>query len=87
MRVMLGAIEMYNMDHSTFMNELNEANYKVLVSEGYIKKDFDCVCPETKKFQYSSTCDLSDPSYDLFTALKCANHGTIKDIEDKYPKK
>lgn len=81
MRVLMGAIEMYNMDNKSLMKELNEENYKILRSKGYIKNDFECVCPNTKKFQYSSTCDFSDPSFDIFTAIKCENHGTVKDIE------
>ena len=81
MRVMMGAIEMYNMDSKTFMTELNENNYKLLKSKGYISKDFDCICPSTNKFEYSSTCDLSDPENDIFKAIKCSKHGTIKDVE------
>ena len=80
MRVLLAAVEMYNMDNQTMMRELNESNYKILLSKGYIKRDFTCECPVTKKFQYSSTCDLVETT-DFLTALKCENHGTIKDIE------
>ena len=80
MRVLMGAVELYNMDNQTMMRELNEANYNILISKGYIKKDFKCECPVTNKFQYSSTCDLVETT-DLLTALKCENHGTIKDIE------
>ena len=82
MRVLLGAVEMYNMDNmTTMMRKLNDSNFKILVSKGYIKNDFKCECPETDKFQYSSTCDLVD-AVDILTALKCENHGTIKDIEE-----
>ena len=81
MRVMLGAVEMYNMDNKTMMRELNESNYNILVSKGYIKKDFKCTCPLTNKFQYSSTCDLVDSTSDILTSIKCENHGTIKDID------
>ncbi|MBI3037733.1 zinc ribbon domain-containing protein [bacterium] len=39
MRVLLGAVEMYNMDSSILMTDLDE---KILVEKGYLKSDPNC---------------------------------------------
>lgn len=65
MRVLLGAIEMYNMDHSEMMNEPDQGK---LTSDGYLKAEV--ACPETGG-KYEGK-DLSGNG-----VLSCSNHGTV----------
>ena len=76
-RVLMGAVEMYNMDHPTMMKELD---IKILLKpykgftylkEAPIKPESDCI--------YISEGDLSGMGI-----IKCKRHGTVKDIANKY---
>lgn len=71
MRIILGAVEMYNMDHTKMMKELNQANMKLLVKkpDQYLLK-----MPEKpeKGCEYYNTGDLSDGG-----VICCALHGTV----------
>ena len=66
-RVILGAIEMYNMDNSTMMTNVD---IPTLVSGKYLKTS--PVLPETN-CSYSATGDLTDTGL-----VSCARHGTVE---------
>ena len=88
------AVDLYNMDSfdkkTEPIRELNEKTFKLLVDNGYIKKEKLEVykCPSTKKFEYVSTYDLFDSpvteKIDSFTGIKCKYHGTIVDMNKMY---
>jgi len=66
MRVLLGAIEMYNMDHSVMMDKPEQE--KLTGAAGYLKAEV--VCPETNgKYEGDN---LSKDG-----VLSCSNHGTV----------
>lgn len=65
-RVLLGAIEMYNMDHSVMLNSPDQS--KLLGAAGYLKAAV--VCPET-----GGTYEGSDLSGN--GVLSCSKHGTV----------
>ena len=79
-RVFLGAIEMYNMDHSDKIQELNSEVIELLVKEKLLKGSLtDYVCPETSyKGKYLSLGNIlkSGVTY-------CEYHGTLDGIEIK----
>lgn len=65
-RVLLGAIEMYNMDHSVMMNSPEQS--KLTGTNGYLKAEV--VCPET-----GGTYEGSNLSQDGI--LSCSIHGAV----------
>ena len=65
-RVLIGAIEMYNMDHSTMMTDIKQEE---LINGGYIKGSV--TCPETGG-TYEPDGDISQTGN-----MKCSNHGDI----------
>lgn len=65
-RVLLGAIEMYNMDHSVMMDSPNQGS--LTGAAGYLKAEV--VCPET-----GGTYQGSNLSKD--GVLSCSIHGTV----------
>ena len=65
-RVLLGAIEMYNMDHSVMMNSPNQGS--LTGAAGYLKAAV--VCPET-----GGTYDGNNLSGDGI--LSCSIHGAV----------
>ena len=79
-RMLLGSIEMYNMDHSDKIHELNDKVIELLIKEHYLKGSLsDYVCPETRyKGKYLSLGNLlkSGVTY-------CDYHGTLDGIEIK----
>jgi competence protein ComGC len=70
MRVLLGAVEMYNMDHSEMINIMDESVIKKLMSEGYLLKSFSR-CPA--KGKYKNSGDLSSVG-----VIECTTHGRPK---------
>ncbi|MBI3039840.1 hypothetical protein HYY75_12475 [bacterium] len=69
MRVILGAIEMYNMDNSAWQNTMNSNVEGQLVSGGYLKNqvskpDINC--------DYGATGDLTQSG-----KVVCQEHGTV----------
>ena len=76
-RVILGAIEMYNMDHSTFITDLVDSDVStytsILVKEGYLKSPISR--PEYK-CKYQSIGDLTDNGM-----IYCEFHGTADGIK------
>lgn len=69
-RVILGAVEMYNLDHSEMMQSLD---LDKLYKNGYLKSE---IIPSTKKCKYLSEGDLTGDGY-----VYCEEHG---DVEQKY---
>ncbi|MEW6709769.1 MAG: hypothetical protein AB1403_08120 [Candidatus Riflebacteria bacterium] len=73
MRVLLGAVEMYNMDNHVMMGK--DLDIQKLVSDKYIKST--PLCPDGGK--YSARGDLS-----VNGAIQCSLHGTVEEfIEQK----
>lgn len=50
MRVILGAVEMYNMDHSSMISRLNSGTIGMLQSTGYLKSDTRCTGDQQPRF-------------------------------------
>ncbi len=67
MRVILGAVEMYNMDHTAMMKSVN---LQALVSGKYLKSEISK--PETG-CSYSATGDLDGTGL-----IQCAIHGIVE---------
>ncbi|MBF0405848.1 MAG: VWA domain-containing protein [Candidatus Riflebacteria bacterium] len=74
MRVLLGAVEMYNMDNPVFITKIDEEAMKNL-SCGYLKGPLNK--PENKCGYYSAG-DLTKPE----GRIACALHGTVEDDTD-----
>ena len=68
-RVILGAVEMYNMDNSEMINTMNDGFIGNLVSAKYLKSA--PAKPETNCV-YSSVGDLTDSGY-----IICTRHGGV----------
>jgi Ca-activated chloride channel family protein len=71
MRVLQGAVEMYNMDHEEMITVLTEREIQLLIEEKYLKSDIsrpeqDCV--------YGTIGDLSQNGM-----ICCAIHGTVEE--------
>ena len=75
MRVLAGAIEMYNMDHSAPMRDVNPTTLAELVKASYLK------CPLTPP---SPGCSYSgrnlDKTTDMTQEIRCAEHGTVAEL-------
>ena len=68
-RVIQGAVEMYNMDHRTMMTTLDQS---LLIEEKYIKSPYPLTCPETSKGgKYSGEHLLDD------VEIICSYHGGL----------
>ena len=78
LRIIQGAVEMYNMDVSTMMTDLDQS---VLVAGNYIKSNSPLVCPYTDKNGiYKNNGDLTDK-----VDIICTYHGGFI-IEGEYDK-
>lgn len=78
-RVIQGAIEMYNMDVKTsnMMTELNDENQKILIEQKYIRQKEPYVCPEYyEKGHYLSIGDLTGDGL-----IYCTYHGTLEGVK------
>lgn len=69
-RVLLGAVEMYNMDHPEMLQTLNSKSFESLVKEGYIKYAPEC----PTRGEYLSEGDLCTAT----GQIKCSKHGAVK---------
>ena len=69
-RVLLGALEMYNMDHSIMIPEMNEVVIDILVREKYLKEA--PVGPIPRRCKYYNQGDLLDTG-----VIYCEYHGSI----------
>lgn len=68
-RVLRGAIEMYNMDSSTTINEINKNSIELLKTKGYLKN-----------FNYPSECNYFSKGNlfnDYDSVIYCSYHGSI----------
>ena len=68
-RVIQGAVEMYNMDHQTMMTTLDQ---NILISGKYIKSNSPLQCPETSKNGTYYGDDLAGEGY-----IYCDYHGDL----------
>ena len=72
-RVLQGAIEMYNMDVSTMITTMSDQVQNQLISGKYIKATAPLICPETSKNgSYSASGDLTDNG-----EIICSWHGGL----------
>lgn len=71
MRVLLGAIEMYNMDQSVSITIITPDDLNRLVHDGYLKGELS---PPTPECSYSSTGDMTGRD----GRVTCAVHGTVE---------
>ena len=77
-RVLLGAVEIYNMDHTVFITDLNYETIDLLIKSKYLKANPSDGC----ECEYFTEGDLSADGY-----IYCLNHGSEnrkkegKDIE------
>ncbi len=69
MRVLLGAVEMYNMDHTEMMTSMDSNQIKLLVAKGYLKANIE---PPTPQCKYYATGDLAADGI-----IACSLHGSI----------
>ncbi|MFZ2960778.1 MAG: prepilin-type N-terminal cleavage/methylation domain-containing protein [Candidatus Ozemobacteraceae bacterium] len=70
MRVILGAIEMYNMDSSAMLSAYSSTDEATLISGGYLKSKI--TKPETG-------CVLSGSALTGQGKISCAIHGTVEE--------
>ena len=68
-RIISGAIEMYNMDVPTMMLNCNDGNQDILVSGGYLKKKL--VSEPERSCSYADTGDLTGTGI-----VTCTYHGS-----------
>jgi prepilin-type N-terminal cleavage/methylation domain-containing protein len=69
-RVLQGALEMYNMDHSVMIPEMNEVVIDILVREKYLKEA--PVGPIPRRCKYYNQGDLTNTG-----VIYCEYHGSI----------
>lgn len=67
MRILIGAIEMYDMDHQTMISSIDSNTIAMLRSQGFLKVD---ITPPTPMCEYYSDGDLSKTG-----VVACALHG------------
>ena len=79
MRLLLGAVEMYNMDHSTCIKAISQSDYSdknsILISQKYLRNYL--VLP-TENCTYYSRGDLST----VDSAIFCREHGAVESTEE-----
>ena len=74
-RVLQGAVEMYNMDHSTQMDDIDEESVKILVKEKYLKAVPEGTEPNCR---YTVSNKLSENGI-----IYCKYHGGVD--TEKFP--
>ena len=79
-RNLLGAIEMYNLDHKNALRELNNEVIEMLIKEEYLKGDLsNFVCPgNSYKRNYLSLGNILKSG-----VIYCEYHGTLDGMEIK----
>ena len=76
MRVLQGALEMYNMDNNEMLHEMNDDVIELLKKEKYLKEDF--FCPYKKDpGHYHNQGDLCEDG-----VIYCDYHGSIESYGD-----
>ncbi|KAF1083416.1 MAG: hypothetical protein GQF41_0194 [Candidatus Rifleibacterium amylolyticum] len=68
-RVILGAIEMYNMDHNELLHHMDDGVMNLLTSGKYLK--YTATCPGSPPGQYINDGDLAQDGL-----IKCTVHGS-----------
>ncbi len=84
MRVMGGCIEMYNMDHPEMMKSPDFSMFQeggLMMQKGLLKQPMQL--PSDKCF-YSFSGNFAEVDAGV---ISCAAHGTVKDIDEKYPRR
>ncbi len=76
MRVLQGAIEMYNMDHEKMLSQFEESTLDLLVSGKYLKSR--PICPGSPSGVYRSAGDLTKEG-----VISCSVHGTVENLIDQ----
>lgn len=71
MRVLQGAVEMYNMDNQKMISEFDENTLELLVSGKYLKSR--PICPGSPSGVYRSNGDLTKEG-----VISCSVHGTVE---------
>ena len=74
MRVIMGAVEMYNMDHTEMMTVVTEKELDILVQGGYLKSR---ITHPTNECQYGTVGDLTQGGQ-----ICCLEHGTVEKIPE-----
>jgi hypothetical protein len=79
MRLLLGAVEMYNLDHATCIKSLIPDHYadknSILISQKYLR---NYLVRPTENCAYYSRGDLST----VDSAIFCREHGAVESIEE-----
>ena len=72
-RVLQGAVEMYNMDNSAMLTKMDDSTQNVLIKQKYIKAPAPLVCPETSQNnpKYGGS-DLTENG-----EITCSYHGGL----------
>ena len=82
-RVLLGAVEMYNMDHKEMMSDLNIKELLKPYQDQYSKKSFTYLKSDPSQnkagCEYTNQGDLTQDGY-----IICKKHGTVDQISKKY---
>jgi len=83
MRVMMGCIEMYNMDHAEMMKTPDFSMFQeggLMMQKGLLKQPIQL---PGDKCSYSFSGNFAEVDAGV---ISCSIHGTVKDIEEKYPR-
>jgi hypothetical protein len=87
MRVMLGCIEMYNMDHQEMMKTPDFSMFQeggVMMQTKLLKQPIQLV---NDKCSYAYNGDFSSADEGPGAGvISCATHGTVEEIDKKYPR-
>lgn len=79
-RVLVGAIEMYNMDKPAPLKVINPSTLSMLVKEQYLKSPLTPPDPGCSYSGKDLDKDLSNPD-SLHEKISCAFHGRLSDIQ------
>ncbi|HAE39963.1 MAG TPA: hypothetical protein DCG57_15240 [Candidatus Riflebacteria bacterium] len=84
MRLMTGAIEFYNMDHPEMLKNVDFSMFQdggLMMKSSVLKQPIQL---PTDKCSYSFTGNFAEVDAGV---ISCAAHRTIKEIDEKYPRK
>lgn len=86
MRVMMGCIEMYNMDHAEMMKTPDFSMFQeggLMMQKGLLKQPIQL---PGDKCSYSFSGDFSSADETGAGVISCSIHGTVEDIDKNYPR-
>ena len=75
LRLISGAVELYNMDNANKIIELNDSAFEILIKGNYLKRKPEP--PELTRCFYSSEGDITKSGY-----IYCKYHGDLKGIKE-----